>query len=186
MDIETSRRIYGVVSYLLQYPDESWKEWLYAARLEAESLADPDLKRRLLDFLDEAERVDPVNWQDQYVRTFDFGKKSNLYLTYSDHGEERERGPALIALKRQYEEAGFELTAGGELPDYLPIVLEFASAAPWPAAEAVLSGHHHALLSIHRELSQSGSPYARLIELLLRIAPGNDRGSDSSSGREVH
>jgi len=186
MDIEASKHIYGMVSYLLQYPDDEWQDWLYAVRLAADTIEDEELQRLLLDFLDSAERTDKVNWQDQYVRTFDFGKKTNLYLTYSDHGEERERGPALIALKRQYEEAGFELTAGGELPDYLPIVLEFASAAPWPAAEAVLSGHHRALSSIHRELLQIGSPYAALFELLLRIAPGDNRGSDSSSGREVH
>lgn len=186
MDIETSKRICGMLSYLLQYPDDDWQDWLYAARLEAEEIADADLKRRLLDFLDAAERMDLETWQDQYVRTFDFGKKTNLYLTYSDHGEERERGPALIALKRQYEEAGYTLAAGGELPDYLPLMLEFASVAAWPAAESVLAGHRHALLSIHRELTESGSPYAALFELLLRIAADKDRGSERSSGREVH
>jgi len=186
MDIETSKRIYGMVSYLLQYPDDEWQDWLYAVRLEAEEIADADLKRRLFDFLDAAERVNKENWQDQYVRTFDFGKKTNLYLTYSEHGEERERGPALLALKRQYEEAGFTLAAGGELPDYLPLMLEFASAAPRADAESVFAGHRPALLSIHRELAESGSPYAALFELLLRIVPGDNRASGTSSGREVH
>ena len=187
MDAETSKRICGMLSYLLQYPDDEWQDWLYAAWLEAGEIQDGEIKRRLHDFLDAAERMDKEHWQDQYVRTFDFGKKTNLYLTYSDHGEERERGPALIALKRQYEESGYALDSGGELPDYLPLMLEFASAAPWPKAEPVLAGHRHALVSIHRELADSGSPYAGLFELLLRItADGPDRGSASSTGRDVH
>jgi len=185
MDMESSKRVCGMVSYLLQYPDDAWKEWLYAVRLEADSLSDQDLKQQLRDFLDEAERAEQEAWQDQYVRTFDFGKKSNLYLTYSEHGEERERGQALIALKRQYEEAGFVLS-GGELPDYLPLVLEFASVAPWPAAEAVLSRSHHALLSIRQELAQLGSPYAGLFDLLLRIASAAGPANGDAAGRNVH
>jgi len=185
MDVETSKRVCGMVSYLLQYPDDAWKEWLYAVRLEADSFDDPDLRRRLIDFLDEAERGEQVDWQDQYVRTFDFGKKTNLYLTYSDHGEERERGQALIALKRQYEESGFDLS-GGELPDYLPLVLEFASAAPWPVASATLVKHRAALISIRQALSETGSPYAALFDLLLRIAPGADAAPGETPGRNVH
>lgn len=186
MDFETSKRICGMLSYLLQYPDDEWQDWLYAVRLEAEEIEDAEIRRSLLDFLAAAERMDKEHWQDQYVRTFDFGKKTNMYLTYTDHGDERERGPALIALKRQYEESGYTLAAEGELPDYLPLMLEFASAAPWPKAESVLAGHRHALLSIQRELTESGSPYAALFELLLRIMDDGGRGSERSSGRDVH
>lgn len=185
MDIEISKRVYGIVSYLLQYPDDAWNDWLYVVRLEADSFADPELKRCLIDFLDEAERVDKMNWQNGYVQTFDFGKKTNLYLTYSAHGEERERGSALIELKRQYAEAGFDL-AGSELPDYLPLVLEFASAAPWPAAAAILTKHRHALVSIRRELAQTESPYAALFDLLLQITPEADSAAGDATGREVH
>lgn len=185
MDIQTSQRVYGMLSYLLQYPDEDWKQWLYAARLEADLLPAAALRQQLHQFLDEAERMDQISWQDLYVQTFDFGKQSNMYLTYAEHGEERERGPALIALKRMYEEAGFAMSAG-ELPDYLPLVLEFAASAPWPVAASVLGRHHDALLSIRQELSQMASPYTVLFDLLLQMVPDEGDLSANASGRDVH
>lgn len=171
MDHQTSQRVFGLTSHLLQYPDFEWRENLPIIREELASLPDESVRRMLEAFLDEAEPVDELDWQDRYVQTFDFGKKSNLYLTYSQHGEERERGTALLELKRRYAEAGFELV-GTELPDYLPLMLEFASAASWDAAEGVLNGRSRALGSIHGQLAESGSPYAGLLDLLQQIVAG--------------
>ncbi|WP_372629994.1 nitrate reductase molybdenum cofactor assembly chaperone [Cohnella sp.] len=170
MDIETTQTTCWLLAYLLQYPDRDWRERLPAFREEAEALPDPDAAATLAAFLRLAEESDDMRWQDGYVRTFDFGKTSNLYLTYEQHGEERDRGPALLELKRQYAAAGFEL-AGGELPDYLPLMLEFASAAPWESSGALLGARTTALESIRRKLEQANSPYAPLMELLLRIVP---------------
>jgi len=170
MDNETTQTTCWLLANLLQYPDRDWRERLPAFREEAEALSDPDAAATLTAFLRMAEEADDMRWQDGYVRTFDFGKTSNLYLTYEQHGEERDRGPALLELKRQYTAAGFEL-AGGELPDYLPLMLEFVSAAPWESAGALLGTRTVALKSIHRKLEQANSPYAALMELLLRIVP---------------
>lgn len=168
MDIETSQRVCGLLSCLLQYPDYDWLEQLPAIREETDSISDAACRGALSAFLDQAESANELEWQDQYVRTFDFGKQSNLYLTYAQHGEERERGPALLELKRRYAEAGFFLE-GGELPDYLPLVLEFAAAAPWGAVEGVLAGRKNELESIRLKLAESGSPYTGLFDLLLQI-----------------
>ncbi|WP_168735771.1 nitrate reductase molybdenum cofactor assembly chaperone [Cohnella fermenti] len=170
MDIATIQRLYGIVSVLLQYPDEEWRRRLSDLREEAEELADAEDRETITDFLDLAERTEEREWQDRYVRTFDFGKKSNLYATYSEHGEDRERGTALLSLKRLYQEAGFELETT-ELPDYLPLMLEFASAAPWGAAVGALSGVKPAIGSIHNELAGTNSPYAPPVGLLLRLVP---------------
>lgn len=168
MDFETSQRVFGLLSHLLQYPGDDWREELPDVRREAQSIPYSDAVKILSAFLDQAESVDGMEWQDRYVRTFDFGKKTNLYLTYAQHGEERERGPALLELKCRYAEAGFYLESS-ELPDYLPLVLEFAAAAPWEAARNVLSGTANALQSIRQELAQSGSPYVGLFDLLLLV-----------------
>jgi nitrate reductase delta subunit len=170
--METSRLLYRLISHLLQYPDNEWRKRLPAIRTESESITDIEVKRKLTEFLDQAEKCDPLEWQSLYVKTFDFGKRTNLYLTYAEFGEERERGRALIELKRRYAEAGFDLESN-ELPDYLPLVLEFASAAPWDAAQAVLSGRRDAIASIRNELTSSGSPYAPLLDLVLTNIPGD-------------
>lgn len=134
-------------------------------------MTDIEGKRKLTEFLDQAEKSDPMEWQSLYVKAFDFGKRTNLYVTYAEFGEERERGRALIELKRRYAEAGFGLESN-ELPDYLPLVLEFASAAPWDAAQDVLSGRRDAIASIRNELTSLGSPYAPLFDLVLHYIPG--------------
>lgn len=172
MDIVTSQRVCCLLSWLLQYPDREWREQFPAVREIAAAVAEADAAAAgcIEAFLHRAESASGIEWQDQYVRTFDFGRKSNLYLTYEQHGEERERGTALLELKRRYAEAGFMLEQG-ELSDYLPLVLEFASAAPWPAAEGVLAGSRRALESIRLSLAEAESPYTGLFELLLQIAP---------------
>ncbi|MFC4597992.1 nitrate reductase molybdenum cofactor assembly chaperone [Cohnella hongkongensis] len=170
MNIKTTQAMCGLLSYLFQYPDPFWREQLPVCREEAQAFPDPEARRILSAFVQLAEETDDMQWQAGYVRAFDFGKRSNLYLTYAQHGDERERGPALLELKRRYAAVGLELT-GSELPDYLPLVLEFAAVAPWDAAEAVLAGRARALQSIGRELAEAASPYSALIELLLRHVP---------------
>lgn len=170
MDIETTRTVCWLLSYTFQYPDRDWRQSLPAFREEAEGLPDPAAAAVLAVFLRLAEEADEMRWQDDYVRTFDFGRASNLYLTYGQYGEERDRGAALLELKRQYAAAGYELT-GGELPDYLPLMLEFASAALWETSGALLGARTQALESIRGKLAEANSPYAALMELLLRIVP---------------
>ncbi|WP_019536990.1 nitrate reductase molybdenum cofactor assembly chaperone [Paenibacillus ginsengihumi] len=172
MDIGTSQRVCGLLSRLLEYPGNEWRQQLPAAREMAAEIAEADAEAagRIEAFLNAAESASDIAWQEQYVRTFDFGRATNLYLTYEQHGEERERGAVLLAWKRRYAEAGFILE-NGELSDYLPLVLEFAAAAPWPAAQEVLALSRSALQSIRLALAEAGSPYTGLFELLLQIAP---------------
>ncbi|CAJ1003948.1 MULTISPECIES: nitrate reductase molybdenum cofactor assembly chaperone [Brevibacillus] len=172
MDIGTSQRVCGLLSRLLEYPSSEWRQHLPAAREMAAEIAaaDAEAARHIEAFLNAAESAGEIAWQEQYVRTFDFGRTTNLYLTYEQHGEERERGAALLAWKRRYAEAGFILE-DGELADYLPLVLEFAASASWSAAQEVLAWSRPALHSIRLSLAEAGSPYTGLFELLLQIVP---------------
>jgi nitrate reductase delta subunit len=105
-----------------------------------------------------------------YVETFDLRKPTSLYLTYYLHGDTRKRGMALLRLKRLYAAAGLEL-AGGELPDYLPLVLEFCALAPAEAAERLLREHRLALELLGQGLRERESAYAHLLDAICAMLP---------------
>ncbi|MCP2937330.1 nitrate reductase molybdenum cofactor assembly chaperone, partial [Salmonella enterica subsp. enterica serovar Typhimurium] len=79
-----------------------------------------------------------------YVELFDRGRSTSLHLFEHVHGDSRDRGPAMIDLAQTYEKAGLYL-AEGELPDYLPVVLEFVSTQPAREARAFLGEMTHIL-----------------------------------------
>jgi nitrate reductase molybdenum cofactor assembly chaperone len=165
-DWDQSQQLFGLLSCLLKYPDREWFARLDELSEDAQWLQDDDARRIVPAFIEQAASTNELAWQDRYVRTFDFGRKSNLYLTYGQHGEERERSKALLELKRLYAEAGFELTSS-ELPDYLPLMLEFASHAGVQHSAAVIGKYREALSAIHEELNGRQDPYSSLFELLL-------------------
>jgi nitrate reductase delta subunit len=105
-----------------------------------------------------------------YVETFDLRRHTSLYLTWYVHGDTRRRGMALLRLKRLYAAAGLEL-AGDELPDYLPLVLEFAALAPDDAGDALLREHRPSLEHLRRALHEDESPYADLLDALCAGLP---------------
>ncbi|MBO0708277.1 MAG: nitrate reductase molybdenum cofactor assembly chaperone [Candidatus Dormibacteraeota bacterium] len=165
-----SRPPYQLLSALLQYPDED----LLAARPRIaaavsalpSSPARASLRRFLESFLD----ADPVEAQQRYVETFDLQKRSSLYLTYFRHGDTRQRGLSLLRLKRLYRAAGLVLE-GGELPDYLPVMLEFAALAPDGVGPRLLAEHRSGLELLRLHLTEVRSPYAHLLEAICSGLP---------------
>ena len=107
--------------------------------------------------------------QEDYVRTFDFDRRATLHLTYHTFGDRRQRGLELVKLKRRYANAGLELDAA-ELPDYLPVMLEFAALEP-EAGEALLNEHRPALELIRARLHDRQSPYATILDALVEALP---------------
>lgn len=106
-----------------------------------------------------------------YVETFDFTRRNALYLTYHVHGDRRQRGVALLRLKQGYAAAGLELL-DGELPDYLPVMLEFAALAPPEVGLAALAEARDALELVRTSLHGNGSPYALLLDAVADLLPG--------------
>lgn len=100
---------------------------------------------------------EPDALEQHYVETFDLRRRSGLYLTYYLHGDTRRRGMALLTLAQRYRATGWD-TDGGELPDHLPVVLEYAALAGPRAGEAPLRLHRRGLELIHHALSDGGSP----------------------------
>ena len=109
--------------------------------------------------------ADPVAAQQRYVDTFDLQRRSSLYLTYFRHGDTRRRGLSLLRLKRLYRAAGLVLE-DGELPDYLPVMLEFAAMAPEGLGLRLLAEHRGDLELLRLHLEQLRSPYAHLLEAI--------------------
>ena len=103
-----------------------------------------------------------------YVETFDLRRRCALYLTYYRYGDTRKRGMAMLAFKAAYRAAGFEPT-DSELPDYLPLVLDFA--ALHPRGEKLLRAHRADLELLLRALRDAPSPYADVIEAVCAQLP---------------
>ena len=155
---------YKLLSVLLRYPDER----LVEARDELVAAARGHAA--LEPFLAQLARASPFELAQAYVETFDLRRRSSLYLTYYLHGDTRKRGMALLRLKRLYAAAGLEL-AGAELPDYLPLVLEFCSLAPPDVAGTLLREHRPALELLRRSLHDAGSMYAGVLDALCDALP---------------
>jgi nitrate reductase delta subunit len=156
--------VYGLCSLLLQYPDEELlgaQEELRGAVAELPRSAAAESLGRFLDWW---EGTDPTAVAQHYVETIDLHKRSGLYLTFYSDGDRRERGSALLRLKRLYRAAGLPLEGTSELPDYLPVMLEFAAAAPEGRGELVLREHRAALELVRLSLRDLGSPYAELLD----------------------
>ncbi|MDM4767303.1 nitrate reductase molybdenum cofactor assembly chaperone [Pelomonas sp. SE-A7] len=108
--------------------------------------------------------------QAQYVETFDRGRATSLHLFEHVHGDSRERGPALVDLAKTYEAGGMYFDAS-ELPDYLPVVLEFCSTQEPATARAFLAEMAHILNAIHTALiKRDNNPYAAAIGAVLELA----------------
>jgi nitrate reductase molybdenum cofactor assembly chaperone NarJ/NarW len=155
-------------SVLLQYPDREMVERIPLVRAALAELPSHPSRDRLLRFLDHTHQLGAVALASHYVDTFDFRRRSCLYLTYYADGDTRRRGVALAKLKRRYHQAGLHM-APGELPDFLPAVLEFTAST---GDREVLSEHRPALELLRLVLTESGSPYALVIEALCATLPG--------------
>jgi nitrate reductase delta subunit len=165
MAAERAKRL-KLVSLLLQYPTDD----VLAARAEL-AAAGAGGGRAVERFLDWWGREPARELQRAYVETFDFTRRNSLYLSYHVHGDRRQRGVALLRLKQRYAAAGLELL-DGELPDYLPVMLEFAALAPPDVGLAALAESRDALELVRASLHDADSPYALLLDAVAEVLPG--------------
>jgi nitrate reductase delta subunit len=160
-----------VLAALLAYPDARMRGHLAEMRslLVEEGCVSP-LRRVELDALmDTLQRADPLEIEAAYVELFDRDRNTSLHLFEHVHGDSRDRGPAMIDLCKTYEAAGL-LLAPTELPDYLPVVLEFVSTQPPSEAHAFLAEIAHILGAIFGVLCRRGSAYASVLGALIEFA----------------
>ena len=160
-----------VLARLLSYPDAELRSHLPAMHDALHTERAITLKRLAeLDVLmDTLASGDPLDTEAAYVHLFDRGRATSLHLFEHVHGDSRDRGPAMIDLAQTYEKAGLFL-AEGELPDFLPVVLEFTSTQPPREARAFLAEMAHIFNAIFAALEQRGSAYASVLGALIELA----------------
>jgi nitrate reductase delta subunit len=160
-----------VMAALLDYPHAETRGYLPEMReiLRSEGALSAARQAELDALIDSLAGADPLETEANYVQLFDRGRSTSLHLFEHVHGDSRDRGPALIDLAQTYEKAGLYL-APGELPDYLPAVLEFVSTQPPREARAFLGEMAHIFNALFSALQQRASPYASVLGALLELA----------------
>ncbi|NLG61164.1 MAG: nitrate reductase molybdenum cofactor assembly chaperone, partial [Candidatus Cloacimonetes bacterium] len=165
-------RTHMIASLLLDYPDATWFERLEELHAHAQGLPEA-LATEFTAFIAAAQEAGPVDWQRRYVTTFDLKRKCSLYLSYFATGDTRRRGTALVTFIEAYRAAGWELDAA-ELPDYLPVVLEFSARSEDPIAEALLASHVEGIEVLRAALEGMQSPWASVVRAVTLSLPEVD------------
>ncbi|MFO1213088.1 MAG: nitrate reductase molybdenum cofactor assembly chaperone [Burkholderiaceae bacterium] len=160
-----------VLARLLSYPDAELRAHLDELRQALRQEAALTTARAAeIDALIEAIAAQSdIDAEADYVQLFDSGRRTSLHLFEHVHGDSRDRGPAMIDLAQTFEKAGLYL-AEGEMPDHLPVVLEYASTQPPGEARAFLAEMAHILNVIFSALQQRGSRYASALGALIELA----------------
>jgi nitrate reductase delta subunit len=165
---------YVALARLIGYPDER----LLGEARAIGAVLDPCFPgHRLGRWIDELVASDPIEVQQEYVATFDRGRRTSLNLFEHVHGESRDRGQAMVDLIQVYRRAGLE-PASRELPDYLPVFLEYLAVLDADAAREELREIAAIVRSIAAALGQRGSRWLAPFELLLDLA-GEPRVGDA-------
>jgi len=159
-------QLYKILSILLCYPEQDLLDNLAIIRsyLEADSLAELN---ELLTYL---ATKDLISLQEHYVQSFDRTPSQSLHLFEHIHGEDRIRGQAMVDLMNEYQTAGFELVCE-ELPDYLPLFLEFLAVCDPSKAQEFLGEAIDVINHIGQKLQQNNSTYAGIFKVLVRLSP---------------
>lgn len=163
-----TRVVRQAASYLLAYPDERLLAQLPTIRT---ALAEQGVTT-LDAVLDHLARTPLEELERQYVEVFDLSRRHALYLSYWTDGDTRRRGEVLARFKAAYRESGFRVDTSGELPDYLPMVLEFAAVADPEAGEELLRAYRPSLELLRIGLVEDRSPYAEVVAAVCATLPG--------------
>jgi nitrate reductase molybdenum cofactor assembly chaperone NarJ/NarW len=160
-----------VLARLLSYPDAELRAHLDELRhaLRAEAALAPARLAEVEALISSIGVQSAIDAEADYVQLFDSGRRTSLHLFEHVHGDSRDRGPAMIDLAQTFEKAGLYL-AEGEMPDHLPVLLEYASTQPAREARALLAETAHILNVIFSALQQRGSRYASALGALIELA----------------
>lgn len=163
--------IYKALSILLEYPSEEVRSNLFELRQAALAGGElpAEMEAELDRFLAYVGSIDLTDLQAEYVQTFDLTPEHSLHLTHHIFGDDKNRGPALIDLTQLYRSHGLEVDAK-EIPDYLPLILEFAHLAPEEEAARFLADTGKVLRVLAGNLEKAASPWLPLLKIVLHVA----------------
>ena len=159
---------YKLASVLLQYPTAALFDGLGELDAFAATTSSRPAREAFARFLGWLRATAPADVAQHYVQTFDLRRRCALYLTYYRYGDTRKRGLAMVAFKAAYREAGF-VPSEDELPDYLPMVLDFAALTG--RGQRLLRARRADLELLRRALAKAGSPYEDVVAAVCAQLP---------------
>lgn len=161
--------ILSLISRLLDYPDESLSE--NKAEI-VDLIKETDLsavqREKLIQFVEHRLSQNLMDWQSDYDALFERGRSLGLWLFEHVHGESRDRGQAMVDLTAKYREAGLQISKH-QLPDYIPMFLEFLATQGKDGARQWLRDVEHILALLQCRLERRDSEYAVLFDILLSL-----------------
>ncbi|MDP1682386.1 MAG: nitrate reductase molybdenum cofactor assembly chaperone [Burkholderiales bacterium] len=163
---------YQALALLLTYPEQTWLVHLdeVEALLVQESPINAEAAPRLQALFSLMRESSLIELQQNYVATFDQNPSHSLHLFEHIHGESRDRGQAMVDLIEEYRKHDLEIDAS-ELPDYVPLFLEYLSILPSEEAATLLGEAINVLALIGRKLHANGSPYHTVFDVLQTLSP---------------
>jgi nitrate reductase delta subunit len=173
---------FKALSALLTYPTVE----LQRATVEISEVLDADillpahLRGQLHVLLNELASGDVYDLQERYVLLFDRTRSLSLHLFEHVHGESRDRGQAMIDLKSQYENADLAMSTG-ELPDFLPLFLEFLATRPLPEACETLGQPAHIFAALAERLRKRSSTYEAVFRALIALSAAKPKDEEVSA-----
>lgn len=166
------RLVWRIAALVLDYPHPSALDLLDDLRDAAADIPAP-AGEQLTACIDHMREQDPIALAARYVETFDLRRRSSLHLSYYAYGDTRNRGMALLRFKTAYRNAGLEL-GDHELPDFLPVVLEFGATTDRVRGRRLLVTHRAVIEVLRLSLHDSDSPYASVLDAVCATLPDLD------------
>lgn len=172
-------RTLKVLSVLLSYPEAEMLAALddMTMIIEQENSLPIDNKKSVLMLIDSYRGIDLLDCQEAYVALFDRGRFLSLHIFEHVHGESRDRGQAMVDLLQHYERCGFELSTS-ELPDYIPLFLEFLAQQEYAEAMQLLQNAMPVLSLLGARLKERGNGISAIFDALAGIAGEPDALKD--------
>jgi nitrate reductase delta subunit len=159
------------LSLILSYPTRELQQAMpeIGAVLASDTRLTAAMRRSIRPLVDRLRDDDIYDLEERFVLLFDRSRTLSLNLFEHVHGESRDRGGAMVSLLETYRAAGFEPVTS-ELPDHLPVLLEFLSNRPFGEAQEILADAAHILQAVSTRLERRGSEYAAVFGVLLQLA----------------
>jgi nitrate reductase delta subunit len=164
-------RTFKVLSALITYPSEVLQAAArdMRAALSDEGIVSGEARHKLDLLIDDMATRDLFDLQERYVDLFDRNRSLSLHLFEHVHGESRDRGQAMVDLQVLYEKNGLTIRSG-DLPDFVPLFLEFLATRPLGEACELIGQTAHILSALAERLARRGSPYEAVFRALVALA----------------
>jgi nitrate reductase delta subunit len=171
--------IFKALSVLLTYPTKDLQEAAGAISeaLDREPAIPARVRAKLHDLIEEIAARDLYDLQERYILLFDRTRSLSLHLFEHVHGESRDRGQAMVDLQNLYREAGLEIGAT-ELPDFLPLFLEFLATQPRNKTHELLGQPVHILSALAERLRKRQSTYEAVFRALVALAAAKPKDDE--------